>query len=287
MGKFNKHVIIAGSARSGTSWLSETMAQQFRYRMLFEPEHEDNTKKGKLLCDKRITEHSVKKKTKRYLKQVFRNKVDCDWIAQNSNRKNKRHLWPFIPKKFIIKFVRCNLSVGYMNNAFQIPTIHLIRNPYDVIASQQKVKFPWLYDLSRFQKQPKLVMLILDRFHLDIGDTTAFSEVELLTLRWCIENVLPLEVFTQPEYQFEVVRYEYLFEDVQHYIDLCKRFKIKPINNIDKQYRKPSSKTHPTKHTLDAAQSSARFELEEWLQINVILAKFQTQLYPIQAPKPS
>jgi len=285
VGRFNKHVIVAGSARSGTSWLSETMAQQFRYRMLFEPEHEFNTGKGQLLCDKWITTTSATKKVKNYLTNVFLNRVNCDWIAQNSNRKYNRHLWPFIPKKFIIKFVRCNLSAAYMNTTFQIPTIHMLRNPYDVIASQQKVKFQWLYELSHFQKQPDLVALLLDRFSVKISDLESYSEVELLALRWCIENVLPLEVFEIPTHQFEVVRYEYLIEDVQHYIDLCKRFDVVPAEDIATKYRRPSSKTHPTQHTLDATQSSAKFDVIQLQQINKILQLFKTKLYPIQVPK--
>lgn len=51
MGRYNKHIIITGSARSGTSWLSEIIARQFRYRMLFEPDHEFNTTKGILIAD--------------------------------------------------------------------------------------------------------------------------------------------------------------------------------------------------------------------------------------------
>jgi hypothetical protein len=35
MSHFNKHTIVVGSARSGTSWLSENMAKVLRYRMLF------------------------------------------------------------------------------------------------------------------------------------------------------------------------------------------------------------------------------------------------------------
>ena len=54
MSKFNKHIIVVGTARSGTSWLSETMAQKHRYRMLFEPEHQTRTKKGYLICDQWI-----------------------------------------------------------------------------------------------------------------------------------------------------------------------------------------------------------------------------------------
>src|SRR5690606_27664684 len=159
VGKFNKHVIVVGSARSGTSWLSETLAQPFRYRMLFEPDQETRTKRGHLLCDTWLTSKADSSEAYTYLKTVFKNRVDCDWIAQNSNRKFKRHLWPFVPKKFIIKFVRCNLSAHYINAEFDIPLIHIIRNPYDTIRSQQQVKFPWLYDLSHFAKQEKLVKL--------------------------------------------------------------------------------------------------------------------------------
>lgn len=40
MSKYNNHLVVLGSARSGTSWLSELIAQQHRYRMLFELEIE-------------------------------------------------------------------------------------------------------------------------------------------------------------------------------------------------------------------------------------------------------
>mgnify|MGYP003671147525 CR=1 FL=1 len=147
---YHKHIVILGSARSGTSWFSELIALQHRYRMLFEPEHEFNTKEGKLICDRFLTSETSAPSIDRYFKRIFANRVDSDWIAQISNRKWKRHLWPFIPKKYIIKFVRCNLSAHYMVERFKIPTVLIVRNPYDVLASQQRVKFPWLYDLNFF-----------------------------------------------------------------------------------------------------------------------------------------
>jgi len=101
MYRYKNHIVVLGSARSGTSWLSEIMSLQYRYRMLFEPEHEFNTENGKLICDRYITESSTSRDIRRYLKRVFANRVDCDWIAQLSNRKWKRHLWPFIPKKSV------------------------------------------------------------------------------------------------------------------------------------------------------------------------------------------
>ena len=184
MKKFTKHIIVVGSARSGTSWLCELLARPSRYRLLFEPEHEFQTPKGHLLCDRWIENDEQAGAGASYLREVFSNSVDNDWIAQHSNRKWKRHLWSFIPKRYIIKFVRCNLAAKYMNEQFNIPVLHLIRNPYEVIDSQRRVKFPWLYDLSRFQKQEKLVTYVKERFQFDLNSTKALTDLQRSL--WCV-----------------------------------------------------------------------------------------------------
>lgn len=282
MSKFKKHIVIVGTARSGTSWLSETMASQHRYRMLFEPEHDTQTKRGHLLCDKWITTTTASKEVKRYLEQVFSNRVDCDWIAQNSNRKYKRHLWPFIPKKFVIKFVRSSLMAQFINETYQIPVIHLIRNPYDVLKSQQKVKFPWLYDLSYFANQQSLVSVIKEEFNFDITRFEDLSDLEKLTLRWCIENVLPLERFESYNDHVKVVRYEELFSDIQVFYSLCEEFNLEPISNLKDSYSKPSSKTHPDSNVLKQQKKPVAWSEDELKKINNILDAFKTQLYSRQ-----
>lgn len=279
MNDFNKHLVITGTARSGTSWLSETLAQQHRYRMLFEPEHETQTAKGHLLCDKWLTNPNQAPESYAYLKQVLKNRVDCDWIAQNSNRTLKRHLWPFIPKKFIIKFVRANLLASYLSEWFGVPVVFMLRNPYDVVFSQQQVKFPWLYDLTRFSSQENLVDVVMSNFGFDIRSHKKLSDLETLTLRWCIENVLPLEVFNVASMKVDVVRYEELFGDIQVFFDLCRRFDLKPVDTIESIYKKPSSKTHPSKHTLAEKKVVKKWGEDELKQINGILDIFKTQLY--------
>ncbi|WP_417200724.1 sulfotransferase family protein [Bizionia sp.] len=279
MGRFNKHIIVVGSARSGTSWLSETLAQPYRYRMLFEPEQETRTKNGYLLCDRWFTEPSDSAEAYAYLRRVFKNRVDCDWIAQNSNRKWKRHLWPFVPKQFIIKFVRFNLSATYLHKVFGIPVIHIIRNPYDVIRSQQQVKFPWLYDLSHFVAQDSLVALIQTEFGYDITKHEDLLPIEILTLRWCIENVIPLEVLAPYTGDMEVVRYEDLSRDINLFYGLCDRFNLEPVANLQKYYKQPSSKTHPESALVTTGYKKDRLTAEDLSHINRILAIFKSTLY--------
>ena len=280
MAKYNKHVIITGTARSGTSWLSETIAQQFRYRMLFEPEHETRTKQGHLLCDKLLEKSNESIDVKNYLNRLFKNQVDCDWIAQNSNRRFKQHLWPLVPKKIIIKFVRANLASNYFNECFGIPVIFLLRNPYDVIRSQQQVKFPWLFDLSRFTSQDKLVGLIQDKFNYDIKDYKHLSKLEVLTLRWCIENVIPIETLPSNKNSRTVVKYEDLVANIKEFYSLCDKYDIKPIKNLENYYKLPSSKTHPmSSKQFSSKKNLSYFSKTDKMKVNRLLDVFETRLY--------
>lgn len=282
MKKFDKHIIIVGSARSGTSWVSETMAKQYRYRMLFEPEHDTNTTKGHLICDRLIIDAGKKDPATKYLLRVFSNRVDSDWIAQNSNRKWKRHLWPFIPKKFVIKFVRCNLSAQWMNDYFDIPVVHVIRNPYDVLFSQNRVKFPWLYDFSYFEKQENLKRLLKEYFDIQITNFSGYSDLEKLTWRWCIENLLVLKLINKQKANYEVIRYEELRRDRKQFEGLCRKFGLDPIPNLEEEYTKPSTKTHPKSEIIRNAPKSDHFNQEELEQINRILRRFSMNFYPIK-----
>lgn len=277
---YNKHIIIVGSARSGTSWLSEIIARQYRYRMLFEPEHEFNTKDGILICDRWINSKNEAPNAHKYLKRVFRNRVDSDWIGQISNRKYKMHLWPFIPKKYVIKFVRANLSAKYLNETFKIPLIHVIRNPYDVLASQQRVNFPWLFNLEHFKNQKNLVELVKSKFNFDLLKTDDYNQLQVLTLRWCLENVIPLQVLEPYTYKHQVVKHEDLRGNIQVFLDLCKQYDIEPMDNIDKEYKRPSSKTHPKSTIRNDKNNVTKFTAIQLQEINKILDIFQCDLYP-------
>lgn len=282
MKEFNKHLIIVGSARSGTSWLAETIAAQHRYRLLFEPEHEFNTKLGKLICDKNITPKNASPQIEKYLSKVFSNRIDNDWIAQCSNRKYKRHLWPLIPKKIIAKFVRANLAAHYMNTHFQIPVIHLLRNPYDVLHSQQRVKFPWLYDLGYFRQQEELVELVFSKFAIDLKDVHKYSEIEILAVRWCMENLIPLQVRDPYSYKSKIVYYENLRNDISLFRELCRFFELQPIKDLSDKYNVPSSKTHPGSEIRGAIRKQSKFSSQEYREINSILDTFECELYQRQ-----
>ena len=246
---------------------------------MFEPEHEFQTKEGHLICDKLITEVNATKAQQRYLKAVFSNKVDCNWIAQMSNRKYKRHLWPFVPKKYIIKFVRCNLGAHYFNAHFKIPVLFIYRNPYDVIASQNRVKFPWLYDLSHFENQPKLTEFLSDNYGFSWKEAEDYSEIKKLAIRWCIENKVVFDMQPDNGKQFVKLKYEELKSDINMYYQLCKELNIEPLDNIEDVYKRPSSKTHPKSDIVSVSKNKNQLSSTLILEINDILDRFNVTLY--------
>ncbi len=280
MKKYNKHIIIAGSARSGTSWLAEIIAKTFRYRLLFEPDHENHVPQAKELLTDKYLSRPPEKDLDIFLRKVFGNKLDNDWIAQNSNRKFKMHLLPFLPKKYIIKLIRSNLSIKQINAYYGIPVIFIVRNPYEVVFSQNRVKFPWLYNLSYFQSQPALVDYIKEKTTIDIRKTT-FSNIEKLTLRWCIENVIPLQWEEGFINKAEVIKYEELKGNIEKFKTLASNFNIDLHPEISTFYARPSSKTHPKSTIIKEKEFQNTLSIEEQKAVKTILQDFGVILYDI------
>lgn len=279
MSKFKKALVITGSARSGTSWFSETLSQPRGYRLLFEPEQDHHVPEGILLTDKYFHQDTDNQEANDYLIRLFNNRVDNDWIAQNSFRKFKMHLWPFLAKKHIIKFVRFNLSSHYIAYKFKVPVIFILRNPYEVISSQMRVSFSWLYDLSKFQNQDILVDLILKKFNFNIRNN--YSPLQKLAIRWCIENIIPLKHEYPPN--LLLIRYEEIVHDIELFKEVCKKFMIEYPANLSKIYKRPSSKAHPRGAFRSKVEKDKKslFNKDEFDELNDIFEIFKMDIYPI------
>jgi hypothetical protein len=282
MSNCNKHILVLGSARSGTSWFSENLAKPFLYRMLFEPEHDERTLNGHLLTDRMFTkDNPAPNEAMNYLNKVLQNRVDCNWIAQNSNRKYKMHLWPFIPKMFIIKSIRLNLSCEFLSAQLAIPIVFIIRDPFEVIYSQKRVNFPWLYDFSYFLNQSHLVDLIKAEFNYDLVEINTKSNTEKLAVRWCIENVIPLQIRKRPSQNFHLIKHEDLRADINLYKNLCLTLNLTVLENIEEEYKKPSTKTHPKSKVRGQTDKRIFIDIEDEAIVKQILIQFKQDLYDV------
>lgn len=275
MKRRNKHIILLGSARSGTSWLCENLSRQPRYRLLFEPEHPNHVREGKFIADHSMSNLETKV-VLRFFEKLFANKIDNDWIAQHSYRKYKRHLWPFIPKFFVIKMIRVNLLVSFFLEHFNYPTIVLIRNPYSVIHSQNRVKFPWLYDLSAFAENDILYQYLLKSTSIDLRNDE-FEDFEKLVIRWGIENAL-YPIHDHPN--LSIYKYEDLRNDYALIENLMLKANMNIPNNLRTFLREPSSKTHKNSDIF-LGDTASGLDANEQTRIKEILSKFPVQHYSL------
>jgi sulfotransferase family protein len=185
LGDHRNSVFLAGSGRSGTTWVSEIIDYRNAYRLVFEPFHpgkvdicENFGRKQYLRPDDRREEYL--EPARKILTGGFRS----SW-TDRFNRK-------FVARRRLIKDIRANLLLGWMRANFPgMPIVLLLRHPCAVAAS--RLALGWRDNLSETMAQEELVEDFLLPMEAEIRD--AHGAFERHVFSWCIENYVPLRQF--------------------------------------------------------------------------------------------
>ena len=200
-GDYRNTVFLAGTGRSGTTWLENIVNHDNGFRVMYEPFH---SVRVPLLKGWRYRQYlSADNRDRRFLEPAARilgGSVRNGWIDQLNGR--------FIARKRLIKDIRANLILKWIKRHFpEIPIVLLLRHPCAV--AQSKVKLGWETHLDEFLLQPDLVNDFLAPVHDAVkGARDVFDRHVVM---WCVENWVPLRQFAPGE--ILVVFYE----------DLCTR----------------------------------------------------------------
>jgi Sulfotransferase family len=178
-------VFLAGTGRSGTTWVSEMINYRNGYRFIFEPFHpgkvricKDFRRKQYLRPDDRREEYLGPART------ILIGGLRNFW----TDRFNKK----FVARRRLIKDIRANLILGWMRTNFPgMPMILLLRHPCAVVAS--RLALGWRDNLSETMEQGELVEDFLLPMETQIR--TARNGFERHVFSWCIENYVPLRQF--------------------------------------------------------------------------------------------
>lgn len=179
---YRRSVFLAGSGRSGTTWLSEVINYRNEYRYVFEPFYPDRVgicqsfrRKQYLRPDDEREEYLEPART--ILSGGLRN----GW----TDRFNRKH----VARRRLIKDIRANLLLGWMQANFPgMPLILLLRHPCAVTDS--RLKLGWQDILDDTMEQDDLVEDFLRPFEAEIR--AARTPFERSVFLWCIENYVPL-----------------------------------------------------------------------------------------------
>lgn len=193
-------VVIAGSGRSGTTWVEEIANSDGTARIVFEP-----FRASEVPVIRELGEYTyLRAGDERFVDVVGR--VLSGYPRHNRwvNHQNYTHVahWR------IVKEIRAHCLLGWMHEHFpQTPMIFVVRHPVMVAASQERMG--WRDRLGRFTAQPELVADHLAPY-LDViqGLQTPWQR---LVGHWCVENLVAFRTVGAP--RAALVVYEELLLD--------------------------------------------------------------------------
>jgi Sulfotransferase family len=182
-----KSVIIAGTGRSGTTWLADLISSQIPCRIMFEPFHP-----GKIKEFSQFNYFQYMRPTEpndallSYCHKVFTGNIRDAWIDSKLVR--------IFPRLRIIKDIRVNLFLKWIHNQFpNVPILFIIRHPCAVVQSRLELRWDTDRDITPILSQKGLV----DDFLSDKMDIIAGARTyeEKHAVIWCISNLIPIRQF--------------------------------------------------------------------------------------------
>lgn len=225
----NEIVVVAGSNRSGTSWLANIINHDKSYNYYFEPlNRKECDLFGSFGWRQYLRSDNVDPKYVFPVLELLSQPLDNNWVNRyNSNPESDRVL---------IKLIRGNLLLHWLKQNFPgIKLVLILRHPIAMAVS--KMKLNWSSNLDVFTSQDELVEDHLSAYMEFIS--TISSDFERHLVLWCIETMLPLNLL--PRDQYHLVYYEHLCTHGEHEIDKLQEFLGHPAErNAYSVLRKPS-----------------------------------------------
>jgi hypothetical protein len=183
----SRTLLIAGTARSGTTWLAELLGARLPCRIMFEP---FNPRKVPAYAAFNYFQYMRPENDdpvlEDYCRAVFTGRIRDPWIDRQVS-----HLWP---RHRIIKEIRANLLLKWISDRFaEMPILFLIRHPCAVVASRMQLGWDTDADIEPLLSQPRLASDFLhDKLDLIQGCRTPEEKHAVI---WSISNLVPLRQF--------------------------------------------------------------------------------------------
>jgi len=192
---YRKTVFLAGSARSGTTWLQEIVNFNNDYRVMFEPfrpEKVEIVSQWKKYQYLRVEENSPGFMDP--MKDILSGKIKNVWVDTYNQR--------LFSIARILKAIHANLFLFWMKNHFpEVPIILILRHPCAVANSKLNIvkkHFRLTSDpLDEFLSQDQLVDDFLRPYKVEMKKSK--TDFETFIFMWCIEYLVPLTQFKEGE----------------------------------------------------------------------------------------
>jgi hypothetical protein len=186
---YRKSVLLSGTGRGGTTWVSAILNYDNRYRDMFEPFHRHFVRSSwRFVYSLYLRPQDDNPAYLSHARRVLQGRIRNWWIDQA----NRRHL----VTRRLIKEVRANLWLKWLHNHFPgLPIVLLFRHPCAV--ADARLLLEWPTHLQLFLSQPDLVSDHLESLREDLLALKTPFERHIAV--WCIQHIVPLRQFAPGE----------------------------------------------------------------------------------------
>jgi hypothetical protein len=215
----NEAILLAGSGRSGTTWLADLLCTAPRIQQIYEPTHPTF-----ISSIRTLTGYDTRDP---YIRSYYINPVasDIDWykfwhdvlVGKIRNHWTDRSRTSWFPSRYLVKLIRANLMLGYVYDHFQPYIIYLLRHPCAVVYSRlNKVNPPWHADIADILSQEQLVEDHLRPWLKQIESEK--DQIGAHAVWWAVENRIAQKHLEQRK----------------HYCITYEALSIDPVNELEK-----------------------------------------------------
>ena len=184
-GDHTETVFLAGSGRSGTTWLSDLINHDSGYRQIFEPFHPGKVGDFRGFGSKQYLRPGDRREE--FLEPARRaltGELRSGWTDRGGAPGSGRRL---------VKDIRANLLLGWLAENFPgMPIVLLMRHPCAVVSS--RLALGWRDNLEEAMGQRELVEDHL--LPIEGRIRSARDPFERHLFLWCIDNHVPLRQFS-------------------------------------------------------------------------------------------
>jgi hypothetical protein len=180
-------VLVAGTARSGTTWVGDLLAARRPCRVMFEPfQPRKVAAYGGYEYFHYARPHEDDDALEAYCRAVFSGRIRHPWID--------REVACLRPQMRLVKEIRANLILKWISLRFpEVRRLLVMRHPCAVVESRMRLRWATDSDIASFLAQPTLVTdFLADKLDLIASTTTDEGKHAIV---WCISNLVPLRQF--------------------------------------------------------------------------------------------
>jgi hypothetical protein len=226
---YRNSIFLAGSGRSGTTWVSDIINYKNEYRYVFEPFHPEKVE----ICRRFSHKQYLRPEDRR---EEFLHPARAILSGALRSRWADRFHSRFVSQRRLIKDIRANLMLGWIRANFpEMLMIFLLRHPCAVANS--KIKLGWKPDINDLLSQKELVEDFLEPFEDEMR--SAKTDFERHVFSWCVENYVPLAQLKRGEVYLAF--YENLSENPKDEVGRLFAFMGKDFDeSIFERMKKPS-----------------------------------------------